>query len=61
MRVRVNPDLCTGCGLCVSTAPDLFEMVGDVAKEKVETVPPELEPQSQVAADNCPVEAIKIE
>jgi len=61
MKVWVDPDLCTGCGLCVSTAPDLFEMVGDVAKEKMDSVPVEQETQAQEAMDNCPVEAIKSE
>jgi len=61
MKVWVDPDLCTGCGLCVSTAPDLFEMVGDIAKEKMDSVPQELETQAQEAMDNCPVEAIKSE
>lgn len=24
-KVRVNPDVCGSCGLCVGSAPDVFE------------------------------------
>ena len=26
MRVIVDPDLCMGCGVCESIAPDIFEL-----------------------------------
>jgi ferredoxin len=52
----VDPDLCTGCELCVETVPDVFQMEGDVAT----VIDPQgaTEEEIQEAIDNCPVEAI---
>lgn len=61
MKASVDPDLCSGCELCTQTCPEVFEMEGDVAVVKVDPIPPELEDSAQEAADDCPVEAIKID
>jgi ferredoxin len=61
MKAVVNEELCTGCGLCVSTCPEVFEMSGDVAKAKGDSVPEEAADSAKEAAQNCPVEAISIE
>ncbi len=61
MKVVVVKDLCTGCGLCVSTCPDVFEMAGDVAEVKGDVVPETAEDTAKEAVQNCPVEAITIE
>jgi len=52
----IDPDLCTGCELCVETAPDVFQMEGDVAT----VIDPEGAPEEEIqeTIDNCPVEAI---
>lgn len=60
MKVRVE-DICTACGLCVDTCPEVFEMGDDVAQVIVDEVPPEQEDAVQQAADECPVEAIVAE
>jgi len=60
MKVRIE-DTCTGCGLCVDTCPDVFDMGNDIAEVKVDEVPTEFEDATQQAADECPVEAIIIE
>ncbi len=60
MKVRIE-DTCTACGLCVDTCPEVFDMGEDIAEVLVETVPPEHEDDVQLAADDCPVEAIIIE
>ncbi len=52
----VDPDLCTGCELCVETVPDVFQMDGDVAT--VTNADGATEEEIQEAIDNCPVEAI---
>ncbi len=61
MKATVDEDLCTGCGLCESTCPEVFEMQDDVAVVKVDTVPKDLEEACEQAAEDCPVEAISCE
>ncbi len=61
MKATVDADLCSGCELCTQTCPEVYEMQGDVAVVKVDPIPEELEDSAQEAADDCPVEAIKIE
>ncbi len=61
MKAVVDPDLCTGCELCVDTCPEVFEMDDDVAKVIVDQVPADSEDGAQEAAESCPAEAIAIE
>ncbi|MCX7785165.1 MAG: ferredoxin [candidate division WOR-3 bacterium] len=61
MKVSVDKELCTGCELCVTSCPDIFEMDGDVAKAKQEIIAPGAEECARQAAEDCPTSAIKIE
>jgi ferredoxin len=61
MKAKVDKDLCTGCGLCADTCPDVFEMVDDKANVKADPVPQNAEESCREAKENCPVEAISIE
>lgn len=61
MKVKIDKDLCTACGLCADTCPEVFEMGEDSAVVKTEIVPSEYEEKVKEAAQNCPTEAIKIE
>ncbi|MDI9596573.1 MAG: ferredoxin [Atribacterota bacterium] len=61
MKATVDKDLCTGCGLCESTCPEVFELQDDVAVVKVDTVPADAEESCKQAAEDCPVEAISCE
>ena len=61
MKVSVDKELCTGCELCVSSCPDIFEIEGDVAKVKVDAIPEGGEECVQQAAEDCPSSAIKVE
>lgn len=62
MKVSIDKDACTSCGLCVETCPEVFEMGDDdIARVKVKVVPPEAEGSCKESAENCPAEAIKIE
>jgi ferredoxin len=60
MRVKVDPDICTGCELCVTTCPEVFEMQGDKAQAKNSPVPADVETNCRKAVEECPVEAISI-
>jgi ferredoxin len=61
MKAYVDEDLCTGCELCTQTCPDVFEMEDDVARVTVDEIPEDAEDCAKQAAEECPVEAIKVE
>ncbi len=61
MKVKIDAELCTACGLCEDSVPDVFRMGDDVAEVKSADVPAELESAVQEATDDCPVEAIILE
>jgi ferredoxin len=58
MKVRIDPDLCTGCGLCSDSVPDVFKMGDDIAEVIAAEVPSNLESAVKEAVDDCPAEAI---
>ena len=59
MKISIDEDLCIGCSVCSTMAPDSFEL-GDDAKAHVKKGEHD-EAKVKDAADNCPQEAIKIE
>lgn len=61
MKVRVDPELCSGDEICTQVCPEVFEMEGDKAVAKMEKVPDDLKQCAKEAADSCPSEAIIIE
>ena len=63
VKATVSESDCVGCGLCASICPAVFEMDGDtnVAKVMVAVVPEEEAGPCREAAEDCPVEAIKLE
>ena len=61
MRVKVDEELCNGCGPCEDICPEVFEVVDDIAKVKADPVPPEAEEACQEAVESCPSGAISIE
>ena len=53
---------CIGCGLCESTAPEVFEIGEDgLAHAIEEEVPEAAEDAAQEACDGCPVTAIELD
>lgn len=61
MKAKVDPDLCIGCELCVSTCPEVFKMEDDKAIAYINIVPEKFEETCRQSADECPVSAIIIE
>jgi len=60
MKVTVDEETCIGCEVCVDTCPEVFEMVDDKARVKINEVPRDVVESCREAAENCPVEAIQI-
>lgn len=57
----VDEDLCTGCGLCEQTCPEVFELGDDgVAHLKEDAADCSEAGCCQEAADQCPVSAISV-
>ena len=53
-------DECTGCGLCETTCPEVFEL-DDVASVKADADFDANEEYIKQSAEECPVEAIIVE
>ena len=61
MKVRVDPEVCAGFGICVGVCPEAFELHDDgYANVLIAEVPPELEDLVRRAADQCPSRAITV-
>jgi ferredoxin len=61
MKVRVDPELCAGFGICTGISPEVFELHEDgYATVLVSEVPPELEDLVRRAASQCPAQAISL-
>ncbi|MGQ0733287.1 MAG: ferredoxin [Acidobacteriota bacterium] len=62
MRVVVDLTICAVHGLCVETAPEVFEIGDDGTLKVLNATPPEtLQDRVQQAARECPTGAITIE
>jgi len=60
MKVEVDEETCTGCGLCEDTCPEVFELGDETASVKVDVVPDNAKEECRQAVEDCPVEAITI-
>ncbi len=61
MKVYVDQEECTGCGLCADACPKIFKLGEETATVTVEVIPSEEEACIRQAAEDCPVEAIHVE
>jgi ferredoxin len=62
MPVQIDVDLCTGCGLCEETCPDVFKLdEGEGVAKCLNPAPTgeDLECAKR-ASEECPVEAISV-
>jgi ferredoxin len=58
MPIKVNKDICIGCGACVSLCPSAFELNEDGKSEVVNQEGAEC---AKNAAQSCPVQAISVD
>ena len=61
MKAKVDPVICTGCGLCAENCPEVFRMEKDKSVVHVSDVPKEAEATCKKAVEDCPVTAITTE
>jgi ferredoxin len=62
--VAIDSNRCTGNGRCYTLAPSVFEADDEgfvVGRGAIVDVPPGEEPAVQLAVDNCPEAALRIE
>ena len=62
MKLKVEKDICIGCGACQAICPDVFEIDDDgLAVPIVEEVNEDVMEDAIDAKEGCPVDAIKEE
>ena len=63
MEVSIDSELCTGCGLCEETCPNVFKLNEDTdVAEVIKTDYDEYDEECiKESVENCPTEAITIE
>ncbi len=62
MKLKVNKEKCIGCGQCVGICDNVFDFDDDnLAKVIVDSVPEDLEEDSNTAKEACPTGAIEEE
>ena len=57
-KITVDDSLCTGCGLCSSNCPDVFEMGDDGLAHVIASSCPDCDLNE--IAEQCPVSAIAV-
>jgi len=58
VKVKIDKELCTGCGLCEETCPDIFKLDEDIAIVAKTDYDEYDEECIQESVENCPSEAI---
>ena len=60
MKLKVNKDLCIGCGTCQAVVDEVFQIQEDgLAGVIVDEIPESLVEDAMDAKDGCPTDAIE--
>lgn len=60
MELKVNKDLCIGCGACQAICPEVFELEDDgLAHAKNNSVKDDIKDDAIDALEGCPTSAIE--
>ena len=54
MKIMIDQDICTGCAVCETICPEVFEVPELIAIIKLNPIPPELCNRAKEAAETCP-------
>ena len=58
--LKVNKDLCIGCGACQAVCPEVFEIEDDgLATVVVNEIPEDVKEDAIDAKEGCPTDAIE--
>ncbi len=57
MSVKINKDLCIGCGTCEALCPAVFKLTEE---GKASVINEEQAPCAKNAAESCPTQAIEV-
>ena len=58
---QIDPELCTGCGICEDICPDVFEVGDDGLSHVIEAETYEDSDCYEEAAEECPEGAINLD
>ncbi len=62
MRIKLDPDLCQGHGICCEEAPNVFSLDRDPPVRVLQEEPPEeLREQVKIAVRYCPTGALRFQ
>jgi len=62
VKIHIDPEKCTGIGMCEGTAEDVFEVGDDgLAHVLVDDVPEDRRDEMEEAVEGCPTDAISIQ
>ena len=61
MKAIVNQDTCIGCGLCISTVPEVFEVNADGKAEAYGHTSEENKAAVKEGIDGCSVQAMSFD
>lgn len=60
MRVSIDGEKCLGYALCVAAAPEVFDLRNEQAVLKGDAISPDSEAAVEIAAEECPTQAIAV-